>query len=493
MRLSRIVKKIMVFILTLAFALPTAITFAQQPISVAINGQPVIFQGQQPVLVNGRTLVPVRGVFEHLGFDVEWNGALQQVTLTRTGQTVILTIGQAGFTTVTSYAANHTLDVPAQIINASTMLPIRAVIEAVGYSLAWDGANQTVQITRPTQPQQPNPSEQVQGDISVVVNGRNIDFRAVNLSRELMVVEEKFVSSVRVLAEALVFGHRQASGVLTIYRWGQEITFPDGESYFMMNGIRHDIPEQTQLYPDSPSIGIDRAMIPTQIVLEAMGYAVDWDLTTRTVFITRPVFAPITITRNGETKVRADETGVHILGKVLLTQEEIQSLIPYAKTREETRMSPHPERQMTAQELIAWNQEYDDLGGMNVFELEILYFVNRQRHENGLPSLTLYPNFNRASRLIVNLMADGHMNQDHFDPFYGGPNSRYRIFNPYTRGGLVENLGGGSNRAGAAENLVNGWMGSGLHRRAILTEGVKPLIGVGSIAGGTAIKIQARP
>jgi uncharacterized protein YkwD len=234
-------------------------------------------------------------------------------------------------------------------------------------------------------------------------------------------------------------------------------------------------------------------MIPTQIVLEAMGYAVDWDLTTRTVFITRPVFDPITITRNGETKVIADETGVHILSKVLLTQEEIQSLIPYAKTREETRMSPHPERQMTAQELIAWNQEYDDLGGMNVFELEILYFVNRQRHENGLPSLTLYPNFNRASRLIVNLMADGHMSLSHVDPFYGHPDCRYRIFNPYTRGGVVENLGGGTDRAGAAENLVNSWMGSGLHRMTILTEGVEPLIGVGCITGRTAIKVQAKP
>jgi len=66
--------------------------------------------------------------------------------MTRPGQQVILTIGQASFTLVESFATSHQLDVPAQIIGGSTMLPLRAVIEAIGYQLIWDGPTQTVII-----------------------------------------------------------------------------------------------------------------------------------------------------------------------------------------------------------------------------------------------------------------------------------------------------------------------------------------------------------
>ena len=161
MKLNAIIKSILMLILVLTFILPPTAVFASQPVNVTIDGERVNFTGQQPALVDGRTLVPVRGVFEQLGFDVEWNGALQRVTLTRPGQTVILTIGQASFTAVTNFTTDHQLDVPAQIINGSTMLPIRAVIEAVGYNLAWDSATQTVQIIR-TQPE-PRQSPQEEG------------------------------------------------------------------------------------------------------------------------------------------------------------------------------------------------------------------------------------------------------------------------------------------------------------------------------------------
>jgi len=71
---------------------------------------------------------------------------------------------------------------------------------------------------------------------------------------------------------------------------------------------------------------------------------------------------PVIIMHDGEVVVRADETGVHILARVLLTQEEIQSLIPLARTALETRMSPHPNRAMTAEELVAWSIKLTRLG-----------------------------------------------------------------------------------------------------------------------------------
>jgi len=113
-------------------------------INVTINGEPVVFDGQNPTIVDGRTLVPVRGVFEHLGFDVDWNQGTQTAYLTSADYVVAISIGSAEFTT---NGASYALDVPAQIIDGRTMLPIRAVLESVGYNVGWDGHTQTVIIT----------------------------------------------------------------------------------------------------------------------------------------------------------------------------------------------------------------------------------------------------------------------------------------------------------------------------------------------------------
>ena len=116
----------------IAFGLAAAAVYANDAISVIIDGQQVTFEAQQPVIIDGRTLVPVRGVFEQLGFEVDWDGDNRQAILESENYTVIITIDSAAFTT---NGVSHELDVPAQIIGGSTMLPIRAVMESVGYYL----------------------------------------------------------------------------------------------------------------------------------------------------------------------------------------------------------------------------------------------------------------------------------------------------------------------------------------------------------------------
>ena len=154
------------------FAFGTAMVYAND-ISVVIHGgngindfQEVNFAGQQPVIVDGRVLVPVRGVFEQLGFEVSWNDAARQVTLYHYGydgftcpQTILLTIGSSVFTsdsgrTTDNQPASYTLDVPAQIIGGSTMIPLRAVVESIfrahntvqTYVVDWNAESQTVYI-----------------------------------------------------------------------------------------------------------------------------------------------------------------------------------------------------------------------------------------------------------------------------------------------------------------------------------------------------------
>ena len=138
----KIIRNICIFALIFTMLFSSINVFASN-ITVNVDGESVVFTGQQPVIVNGSTLVPVRGVFEQLGFEVSWNGDTRQVTLESDSHTVVLTIGSSNFTV---NGATHTIEVPAQIINGSTMLPLRAVIEGVGMSLDWEGDTRTISI-----------------------------------------------------------------------------------------------------------------------------------------------------------------------------------------------------------------------------------------------------------------------------------------------------------------------------------------------------------
>jgi len=102
-------------VLILVFSLIPVAAFTNTAISVTIDGHPVSFDGHPPIIVDGRMLVPTRGVFEHLGFEVSWNSLAQQVTLSDGEQTLILTIGSPSFT-VNGVQSRRELDVPARII-----------------------------------------------------------------------------------------------------------------------------------------------------------------------------------------------------------------------------------------------------------------------------------------------------------------------------------------------------------------------------------------
>ena|GEM_PF-2790507 len=141
--MKKILAIVLALVLLVAF-IPSVSASANTPISVLINGQRVVFPDQNPVILDGRTLVPVRGVFEDLNFSVNWNPSTRQVTLTRGNDFVVLTIGSNIFTT---NGVSRTLDVPAQTIGGRTMLPLRLVLESVGYTLDWNAATSIVSIT----------------------------------------------------------------------------------------------------------------------------------------------------------------------------------------------------------------------------------------------------------------------------------------------------------------------------------------------------------
>lgn len=136
----------------LSASVPRFITVNHEPknIQVFIEGEKQVYK-QPPVNSKGNVLVPLRGIFESLGATVEWDSATQTVTATRGGRTVVLTIGS---TTAYVNGVPVTLSVKPQLINGSTMVPVRFVSEAFGGEVEWNGETGSVIVfqTKPTVP-----------------------------------------------------------------------------------------------------------------------------------------------------------------------------------------------------------------------------------------------------------------------------------------------------------------------------------------------------
>ncbi|MDR0273332.1 MAG: hypothetical protein LBI27_08460 [Clostridiales bacterium] len=130
--------------LSLIFVLFAASFAYAEEVGVSVDGVAVEFADQGPVIIDGRTLIPARGVFEALGFDVEWNATLWSVTLTRGADTVLI---YEQYPVFYVNGNSYYWDVPVRVINGRTMIPIRAVLESVGYNVGWDSATNTVLIS----------------------------------------------------------------------------------------------------------------------------------------------------------------------------------------------------------------------------------------------------------------------------------------------------------------------------------------------------------
>lgn len=98
-----------------------------------------------PVVVEGRTLVPIRTISEELGAQVHFVAETEQVFIERRGVVAVIILGAA---TALLNGEALPLDVPAQVIDGRAMVPLRFVADAFGATLLWDDASRMVSIWR---------------------------------------------------------------------------------------------------------------------------------------------------------------------------------------------------------------------------------------------------------------------------------------------------------------------------------------------------------
>ncbi|MGN0108334.1 MAG: cyclophilin-like fold protein [Hominilimicola sp.] len=97
-----------------------------------------------PVIINGRTMIPVRAVVEAIGGVVYWDSETHTVTLQYADSNIKLKIGN---TDVFLNDELNSLDTAPVIINDRTLLPIRFIMESFGFKVKWKQSKQTVTIT----------------------------------------------------------------------------------------------------------------------------------------------------------------------------------------------------------------------------------------------------------------------------------------------------------------------------------------------------------
>jgi hypothetical protein len=111
---------------------------------VVVNNEQVLFQDVLPIIRDSRTLIPLRGVFEKLGFDIQWDAGSNTATLRKGELIITLTIGDEA---IIANRERKVFDVPPQIIQDRFMVPLRAISELSGARVDWIDEDKTVMIT----------------------------------------------------------------------------------------------------------------------------------------------------------------------------------------------------------------------------------------------------------------------------------------------------------------------------------------------------------
>lgn len=115
-----------------------------QNISARVDGVVVNFPDVQPSMVNGRVMVPMRGVFEHMGANVTWHHETRTVVAQSAKTEIRLPIGSMH---AWVDGRQMSLDSPAIIRNGRTLVPLRFTAEALDASVDWMADTRTVMIT----------------------------------------------------------------------------------------------------------------------------------------------------------------------------------------------------------------------------------------------------------------------------------------------------------------------------------------------------------
>lgn len=118
-------------------------TYAAKEVKIEIDGKAMVPKDMPAVIIDGRTMLPMRQIAQELGCEVNWNEAAKQIYVMRGSDIIVFTVdSKTGY----ENGKEFTMDVPATIVNDRTMLPVRALADALHLNMKWDDPNRIVSI-----------------------------------------------------------------------------------------------------------------------------------------------------------------------------------------------------------------------------------------------------------------------------------------------------------------------------------------------------------
>ena len=125
------------------FMLTGTTSFADTNVNIQIDGKPMK-NGAGAIIMENRTMVPFRAVFEELGADmIQWDKETKTITGVKGDTTIILSIGN---NVCFVNGEPQTVEVPPVILNSSTLVPLSFISEKLGYHVGWHASSKTVKI-----------------------------------------------------------------------------------------------------------------------------------------------------------------------------------------------------------------------------------------------------------------------------------------------------------------------------------------------------------
>ncbi len=152
-----------------------------------INSEPFKLE-QAPIIIGGRTMVPLRFITEALGLGITWEAETRSVLVEKDGNLIRLFID--------SHKAELNgkiieVEVPPMILNGRTLVPVRFVSEVLGYAVGWEGITSEVTITG----SKPSIGNEIKPEASIEYEFAYEVLRLVNIERKKIGISSLSMSS----------------------------------------------------------------------------------------------------------------------------------------------------------------------------------------------------------------------------------------------------------------------------------------------------------
>lgn len=240
-------------------------TYETSSLNVFVDGNEVNFGESEPIVSQGRSLVPLRPILEGLGVNVSWNKEQQAVFAQKNDTLIKLPINSS-----IAYVNSQEVSLGQEAIKGTTYIPLRFITTSFGASLSWDNTTKTIYIT--SKRNQFNPEIK---DMKIIVQGKQLELDSCPImknGRTLVPVREIFEA----MGATVDWNPEEQTCYAT--RKGKSVKLIIGSDIAWINDQEALLDEPATLYGG-------RTLVPLRFIGEAFDGVVDWDKEVMTVTI----------------------------------------------------------------------------------------------------------------------------------------------------------------------------------------------------------------